>query len=178
MLGMLQLEQQSLEARKQMVTRMGFPMIGLGLNYYVVNKKEMSAQPMNGKDMVMPMITATLPVYRKKYKAMREEAGFLQTANSHNLKATANSLQNEYYQALQSFQDADRRVKLYAGQYQLASKTLEIILTSYSSSSTSLTDVLRLRQQTLDYSNRQTEAIADYNTALAWMRRLGNIEID
>jgi outer membrane protein TolC len=178
MLGMLQLEQQSLEARKQMVTRMGFPMIGLGLNYSVVNKKEMSAQPMNGKDMVMPMITATLPVYRKKYKAMREEAGFLQTANSHNLKATANSLQNEYYQALQSFQDADRRVKLYAGQYQLASKTLEIILTSYSSSSTSLTDVLRLRQQTLDYSNRQTEAIADYNTALAWMRRLGNIEID
>ena len=32
MLGMLKFEEQSLEARKQMVTRMGYPMIGLGLN--------------------------------------------------------------------------------------------------------------------------------------------------
>src|SRR5659263_79700 len=32
MLGMLHFEQQSLEARKQMVTRMSYPMIGLGLN--------------------------------------------------------------------------------------------------------------------------------------------------
>ncbi|MDD2306793.1 MAG: TolC family protein [Prolixibacteraceae bacterium] len=172
MLGMLQFEQQSLEARKQMVTKMSYPMVGLGLNYSLINKSEMSTSPMNGKDMVMPMITASLPIYRKKYKAMRDEADFLKSANVQNYKAVANSLHTEYYQALQLYQDAQRRTKLYADQYQLASKSLDIMFKSFASSGTSLTDILRVRQQTLDYEYRQVEAIADYNTSVAWLKRL------
>jgi outer membrane protein TolC len=172
MLGMLQFEKQSLEARKQMVTKMGYPMVGLGLNYSLINKSEMSTSPMNGKDMVMPMITATLPIYRKKYKAMRDEADFLKSANTQNYLATSNSLQTEYYQALQLYQDADRRIKLYADQYQLASKTLRILIKSFASSGSSLTDILRVRQQTLDYNYKQVEAVADYNTSIAWIKRL------
>jgi outer membrane protein TolC len=172
MLGMLQFEQQSLEARKQMVTKMGYPMVGLGLNYSLINKSGMSTSPMNGNDMIMPMVTATLPIYRKKYRAMREETDFLKTANVQNYMATANSLQTEYYQAMQLYQDAQRRIKLYAGQYQLASKTLDIMFRSFASSGSSLTDVLRVRQQTLDYEYRQVEAVADYNTSIAWLKRL------
>ena len=172
MLGMLQFEQQSLEARKQMVTKMSFPMVGLGLNYSLISKNEMSTSPMNGKDMVMPMVTATLPIYRKKYKAMRDETDFLKSANFQNYKAVANSLQNEYYQAMQLYQDAQRRVKLYAGQFQLASKSLDIMFKSFASSGSSLTDILRVRQQTLDYEYRQVEAVADYNTSVAWLKRL------
>jgi len=177
MLGMLQFEQQSLEARKQMVTKMGYPMIGLGVNYSLINKSAMSTSPMNGKDMIMPMITATLPIYRKKYRAMREETAFLKSANTQSYKATANSLQTEYYQAIQLYQDAQRRTKLYADQYLLASKSLDIMFKSFASSGSPLTDILRVRQQTLDYEYKQIEAIADYNTSIAWMKRLGNIEI-
>ena len=39
MLGMLKYEQQSYEARRHMVTRMSYPMVGLGLNYSVIKKK-------------------------------------------------------------------------------------------------------------------------------------------
>ena len=172
MLGMLQLEQQSLESRKQMVTKMGYPMVGFGLNYSLINKNPMSTSSMNGKDMIMPMVTATLPIYRKKYKAMREETDFLKSANSQNIKATANSLQTEYYQAIQLYQDAQRRVKLYENQYRLASKSLEIMFKSFASSGTSLTDILRVRQQTLDYEYKQIEAVADNNTSIAWLKRL------
>jgi len=172
MLGMLQFEQQSLEARKQMVTKMSYPMVGFGINYSLINKSSMSTSPMNGKDMVMPMVTATLPIYRKKYKAMRDEVDFLKTANSQNYKATANSLQTEYYRAMQLYLDAQRRVKLYADQYELASKTLDIMFKSFAVSATNLTDILRVRQQTLDYEYRQVEAIADYNTSIAWLQRL------
>ncbi|MCK9413608.1 MAG: TolC family protein [Prolixibacteraceae bacterium] len=178
MLGMLQFEQQSLEARKQMVTKMSYPMVGLGLNYSLINKSEMSTSPMNGKDMIMPMVTVTLPIYRKKYKAMQTETDLLKSANSQNYKATANALQTEYYQAMQLFQDAHRRTKLYADQYRLASKTLDILFKSFATSGASLTDILRVRQQTLDYEYKQTEAVADYNTSVAWMKRLGNIEIN
>ncbi len=37
---MLDFEKQSLEARKKMVTRMGYPMVGLGINYSVIGKSD------------------------------------------------------------------------------------------------------------------------------------------
>ncbi len=174
MLGMLDFEKQSLEARKKMVTRMGYPMIGLGLNYSIVSKSAtaMGTPDMNGRDMIMPMVVLTLPIYRKKYTAMQNEAELLKSATSENYQATANSLESEYYQAVLLYQDAQRRLKLYENQYQLASKSFDLIVKSYSTSSSGLTDVLRVRQQTLDYELRQVEALADFNTAIAWLKRL------
>jgi outer membrane protein TolC len=174
MLGMLDFEKQSIEARKKMVTRMGYPMIGLGLNYSLISRANVSmGEPsMNGKDMIMPMVTITLPIYRKKYYAMVKEADLLATATSLNYQATTNSLQAEYYQAVQLYQDSQRRIKLYDNQYQLASKSLDLMLKSFSVSTSALTDVLRIRQQTFDYELKQVEAIADFNTAIAWLKRL------
>jgi outer membrane protein TolC len=172
MLGMLKFEEQSLEARRQMVTRMGYPMVGLGLNYSLINKSPMSTLPMNGNDMIMPMVTLTLPIYRKKYKAMQEEVVLMKTATAQGLQATANSLQTEYYETVQNYQDAQRRVTLYARQNQLANQSLNIMMKSFSSSGAGLTDILRVRQQTLDYGLKQLDALADFNTAIAKLNRL------
>jgi outer membrane protein TolC len=177
MLGMLEYEKQSIDARKKMVSHMGYPMVGLGLNYSLINKSSipMGEPSMNGKDMVMPMLTVTLPIYRKKYNAMQTEADLLKTATELNYQATANSLQTEYYEAVQSYHDAKRRVKLYNNQYDLASKSLDLLLKSFAVSSADLTEVLRMRQQTLDYELKQIEAVADLNTSIAWLKRLGNL---
>ena len=136
----------------------------------------MSTSEMNGKDMIMPMITVTLPIYRRKYKAMQTEAELLKIASAQNYAASANSLQTEYYQAVQLYQDARRRMKLYANQYLLANKTMAIKLRSFSTSGSGLADVLRIRQQTLDYELKQIEAITDFNTSIAWLKRLGSNE--
>ena len=103
---------------------------------------------------------------------MRTEADLLKTATTQNYKATSNSLQTEYYQAIQLYQDAQRRISLYANQYSLANKTLNIMLKSFATSGSSLTDILRIRQQTLDYEFKQVEALTDYNTSTAWLKRL------
>lgn len=172
MLNMLNYEKDAYQARKKMATGMGYPMVGLGVNYSVIGRSDMSASSMNGKDMLMPMVSVTLPVYRKKYIAMREEADLLSKASSQNYQATSNSLNTELYEAVQLYQDAQRRVTLYQNQYLLASKSFEIMLKSFSTSSASLTDVLRVRQQTLDYEIKQIKAITDLNTAKAWLNRL------
>ena len=103
---------------------------------------------------------------------MQTEAELLKTAASQNYQAISNSLQTEYYRAIQSYQDAQRRIKLYNNQYQLASKSLDLILKSFSVSASALIDVLRIRQQTLDYELKQVEAVADLNTSIAWLKRL------
>lgn len=172
MLKMLNNETEAYRARKKMVTGMGYPMVGLGLNYSLTGRSDMSTASMNGKDMIMPMVSVTLPIYRRKYTAMREEADLLRKASSENFQATSNLLTTEYYSAVQLYEDALRRVKLYEGQFTLASKSLEIMLKSFSASAVSLTDVLRVSQQTLDYELKQVEAITDLNTAIAWLTRL------
>ncbi len=172
MLLMLQYEQQSLEARRKMVTRMGYPMLGVGVNYSLINKSEMSTSSMNGKDMIMPMLVVTLPVYRKKYKAMQSEAVLLKNAKTQEYNTAVNDLQAEYYEALALYQDSELKAGLYSEQYLLANKTLDIMLKSFSTSGSGLTDVLRIRQQTLDYELKQINAMADHNTAVAWLKRL------
>lgn len=172
MLGMLQFEQQSLDSRNKMVAKMQYPMIGVGLNYSVINKNEMSASPMNGKDMVMPMVTLTLPIYRRKYKAMQSEVGMLKTATSQNYAASANELKTVYFQAVQLYQDAQRRLHLFTNQRLLSGKSLEIMIKSYAGSATELSDILRIQQQNLDYSYKQIESVADINTAVALLKRL------
>jgi outer membrane protein TolC len=172
MLGMLRFEQRSLDARKKMVSRMGYPMIGLGLNYSVISRNEMSASAMNGKDMVMPMVTVTLPVYRKKYHAMQAEADLLKKASSENLTASANNLRTEYARAVQTYQEARRRITLYGNQSLLAGKSFDIMMKSFAVSGSGLADLLRAQQQFLDYSNKHLEAIADLNSSIAWLKRL------
>lgn len=46
------------------------------------------------------------------------------------------------------------------------------MIKSYSASSSNLTDILRIRQQTLDYELKHVEALVDYNTAIAWLKKI------
>lgn len=172
MIMMLDFERQSLDARKEMVTRMGYPMIGLGLNYSFISQNTMSSSAMNGKDMIMPMAKITLPIYRKKYRSMQNEASLMEKSAGYNRDAVSNSLEVEYYSALQSYQDALRRVKLYSVQLDLAKRSLSILLKSFASSGADLTEILQTRQQTLDYELKSVEAVTDCNISIARIRQL------
>jgi outer membrane protein TolC len=174
MLAMSRYEQQSIDSRRQMIKRMGYPMLGVGVNYSLIGRNEMSISAMNGKDMIMPMLTLSLPIYRKKYKAMRNEANYLKEASVQVYNASLNTLQNDYYEAVQQYEDAVRRVKLYQNQAQLAQSSLDIMIQRYAGSGASLSDVLRIRQQTLDFESRKVEAVAELNSAVVWLERIVN----
>jgi hypothetical protein len=49
---------------------------------------------------------------------------------------------------------------------------MDIRIKTFSTSTSSLTDILRVRQQLFDYELKQVEALTDYNKAVAWMKRL------
>ena len=55
---------------------MSYPMIGIGLQYSLINKMDhpIGMADMNGKDMVMPMVKISLPLFRRKYNAQQRES--------------------------------------------------------------------------------------------------------
>ena len=172
MLAMIDYEKKALDARERMAKGMGLPMTGLGVSYAPIGRSAMSASEMNGRDMIMPMISITLPIYRKKYRAMREEASLMQNAASLNRRATATGLQTDYYEALRMYDDAQSRRELYQTQFTLASRSLDLVLKGYSAATADLTDVLRLQQQALDYHLGMVDAVADRNIAVARLNQL------
>jgi len=172
MLTMLQYDQLSIDARKRMQQKMGLPMVGVGLNYSVISKSEMSTSPMNGQDMIMPMLSVTLPIYRKKYKAMQTESSYLKSASENNYVATANALKIAYLEALQQYHDAKRKIKLYQNQRELTQKSIEILLKSFATSSVGLTEIVQVQQQMLDYEMKEVEAVVEYNKAISQLKRL------
>ena len=167
MVKMYEAESEANTAKLEMVTRMGYPMFGLGLNYSVIQKRDGVAPMMNGKDMTMPMISLTLPIYRKKYKAMRQEAELMRNAATVSAENVTNDLRVNFQETMQNLNDAGRRIKLYTEQAILADKSVQLLITSFSTGETDFEEVLRMEQQLLDYQFKKVEAVVDKNTSIA-----------
>jgi len=167
MIRMYEADREANEARIIMATKMGYPMVGIGFNYSLIRKTPDLTSMMNGKDMIMPMVTATLPIYRKKYGALRREAGFLRDAAAESAINAGNELTVKYREAIQLYNDAGRRSELFERQASLAEKTIVLLTRSFSTSGTDFEEILRMRLQLLDYQFRQIEALVDRNTAVA-----------
>ena len=167
MVKIYEAESEANAAKLAMVTRMGYPMVGLGLNYSIVKKRDGVPPMMNGNDMIMPMISVTLPIYRKKYKAMRHEAEFMRDAATVSAENVTNNLRVNFQETMQNLNDAGRRVKLYTEQTLLANKSVQLLITSFSANGTDFEEVLRMEQQLLDYQFKKVEAVVDKNTSIS-----------
>ena len=82
MLTMLEAEGNAYRAKAEMDKKMSYPMLGIGLQYSLIGKKPEdmsmgSMSGMNGKDMFMPMLKISLPIFRKKYNAQQQEASII-----------------------------------------------------------------------------------------------------
>lgn len=172
MVRMYVADREANEARIKMAEKMGYPMIGLGLSYTVIQKFPEINSMMNGKDMVMPMVTATLPVYRKKYRAQKLEAGYLRDAADESAGYAKNNLQVNFREAVQLYEDAGRRAELYTRQATLAGRTITLLTRSFSVAGTDFEEILRMQQQLLDYEFKRIEALVDSNRAAATIQSI------
>ena len=172
MIRMFDAEQAAYAVKKRMVTKMGYPMFGVGLDYAVIDKRVGNTSMMNGNDMVMPMLTITLPIYRNKYKSMIKEAELNRLSASQAKQNETNDLQVKYSEILTSLNDAERRITLDKGQIDLAQRTLSLLITGFSTSGNKYDELLRMEQQLLDYRFQLVEAVVDQNSAVAMLTNL------
>jgi outer membrane protein TolC len=172
MLKMLEQDEQAYIAQGKMNQKMGLPMIGLGLQYDIFQSRANSESMMNGRNMLMPMATVTIPLWRKKYTASVKESDFMRQSVIEQKQEVSNQLMVNYEDALKDFKDADRRVKLYQEQTSLANQALNILIVQYSTEGSNFEEVLRMQQQLLDYRLKYLDALIDGNIAVAMMERL------
>lgn len=174
MLAMLASETESYAIMEEKAKKMGLPMLGLGLNYMPIVPREGNTSAMNGNDMFMPMLSVSIPIYRKKYNAMQSEARLMQEAGKQQTIDLKNNLLVQYRQFVQNLNDAERRIVLYKEQEDLARKTTELLLSGFATTGSDYEEVLRMQLKVLDYGFNHIEAIVDYNTNVAMSEMLMN----
>jgi outer membrane protein TolC len=163
----LDLKLQAGKATELAAHKQGLPKFGLGLDYVLVGERNDITSTDNGKDVIMPMISVSIPVFRGKYKASVKEARLLQESYAFQKQEVANTLISEYEMAWFQVQQQLQLVSLYKQQVQTSEQSLNLLFTSYGNSGKEFEEVLRMQQQLLKYQKMSATALTQYQLALA-----------
>ncbi len=167
LLNSLELKVKAVEASERAAIKQGFPKIGLGLDYVMVDKRTDMVVPDNGKDVLMPMVTVSLPIFRKKYKAAVKEAELMQESYTLQKTEMTNSLLSNYEMAFFDIRQQTDLVSLFDEQITESKQALNLLFTSYGNSGKDFEEVLRMQQQLLKYDKLKITALKQYKIALA-----------
>ncbi len=167
MLKALDLKIQSAQAQEEVAKKMGLPGIGVGVDYVLVGERMDMNVPDNGQNVLMPMVTKSLPIFRGKYKAAVKEAQFTQSAIASSKKDFENNLVSSYEMTWFELERALQLIELYREQITKTEQVIELLLTAYSNSGQDFEEILRMQQQLLQFQMAETIAFKDYYTAIA-----------
>ncbi|HSH20378.1 MAG TPA: TolC family protein [Draconibacterium sp.] len=172
MLNALDLKFKASEAGERAAQRQGLPKLGVGLDYVVVGERTDMALSDNGKDVLMPMVSMSIPLFRKKYDAAEKEAQLMQESYAFQKTEMENSLTSSYEMAWFQIQQQMQLLSLYEQQIQTSQHSLNLLFTSYGNSGKEFEEVLRMQQQLLKYEKMKATAEVQYQTALAKLNYL------
>jgi outer membrane protein TolC len=162
MLLMLDKESMAYQKQAEMAKLEGMPMLGAGVNYMMFSPRPesgmiggmegMAYMPAGmGRNMIMPMVTMTLPIYRKKYKSMEREATYWMESTQNQRQELENLLTTEFETVLASIKDSDRKLLLLDEQIELMKQTLDLSVTSYATDGSSFEEILSIQRELLDF---------------------------
>lgn len=172
MLSMYQAEIGAYEQQGKMAKLEGRPMLGAGVNYMTFAPRPENGMEMGGDNMVMPMVTMTLPIYRKKINSKIKEIEFLKESAQLDRQKAENLLAMEWANAFRSWEESERNFRLYEDQILLVNQQIQLLVTSFTSNATGLEEVLRANQQLLEYQQKRINALNQQQQSLAQLEAL------
>jgi len=167
LLESMDLKIQASEASVRVAQKQGMPKLGAGVDYVLVGERKDMMIPDNGKNVLMPMITMSLPIFRGKYKSAQKEAELMQESYKLEKSELNNKLFGSYYRYSSDIQIQQNLISLYSRQVITTKQTLELLYHSYSNSGKDFEEVLRVQQQLLEFQKMKLKAMVAYKTSLA-----------
>ncbi len=165
-LNALDLKVRSSQAAEEAATRQGLPKIGAGIDYVIVEEGPLAAAD-NGKDVLMPMVSVSIPIFREKYRASVREAKLNQDRYTLQKEEVSNMLETGYEMTMFELEQQQELLALYRKQVQTSEQSLNLLFSAYGNSGKEFEEVLRMQQQLLKYEKLVAGAEAKYLVALA-----------
>jgi outer membrane protein TolC len=149
------------------------PNIGIGLDYVAVGPA-INDIPDSGKDILMPMVSLSLPIYGKKNRSrIRERELSLESLDLYR-ENLENKLESDLKSTLNTYEDSERNYGLYKNLTEKSDQALRVLVTDYSSANKDFEELLRMQQLLLTYELALEKSIVERYKAEAKLNYIFN----
>ncbi|MGQ3676923.1 TolC family protein [Tenacibaculum discolor] len=140
------------------------PMIGFGLDYVNVEKRTDMNVVDNGKDIIMPMVSLSIPIFNKKNKSISKQNKLQQEEILSQKEQRYNTLESVLYRAV-----SDRNASVINYRTQLknleqAKNAEQILVKSYETGAIDFNDVLDIQELQLKFQTNMITSEVTYYT--------------
>jgi len=153
---------QSIEQSELLNQKESSPMIGFGLDYINVSERPDMNFSDNGKDIVMPMVSVSIPIFNKKYKSISKQNELEQQEINYQKQERLNSLKTVLDKAINDRISARISHKTAIKNLKQAKDAEQILIKSYETGTIDFNDVLDIQELQLKFQINQIESVKGY----------------
>lgn len=149
------------------------PDLGFGLDYIPVAERNDMSFSDNGKDIIMPMVTVSIPIFNSKFKSKTIQNDLRQEEISAQKMNQKNKLKTLLSKAISSRESARIKYNIQEKNYRQAKDAEEILIKNYETGTINFNDVLDIQELQLKFQMNQIEAVKNYYMESALINYLG-----
>ncbi|MGO4911791.1 TolC family protein [Leeuwenhoekiella sp. W20_SRS_FM14] len=138
------------------------PKLGVGLDYIPVSERTDMNMLDNGKDVVMPMISVSVPIFNSKYKSVSRQNELKQEELSAQKNQRLNTLKNFFADALKNRNTARINYTKEVKNLKQARDAEEILLKNYETGTLDFNEILDIQELQLQFNKNQINAVQRY----------------
>ncbi|TXD46016.1 TolC family protein [Polaribacter sp. IC073] len=150
------------------------PTLGFGLDYISVSERTDMNVVDNGKDIIMPMVSVTIPIFNNRYKSISKQNKMRQQEIQLQKNARLNVLKSELARTISQRNQARIKFNTQHKNLKQAKNAEEILIRSYETGTINFNDVLDIQELQLKFQMNQIESVKSYYTETTIINYLTN----
>ena len=150
------------------------PNIGFGLDYIPVSERPDMSFSDNGKDIVMPMVSFSIPIFNNRYKSISKQNELRQKEIESQKIERLNLLETTFAKAIAMRNQARINFNTQEKNLKQARDAEEILIKNYETGTIDFNDVLDIQELQLKFQMNSIEAVKSYYVQSAVINYLTN----
>lgn len=138
------------------------PRIGFGLDYVPVSERPDLSFSDNGKDILMPMISVSIPVFNKKYDSKSKQNELKQLEITSQKNNRLNVLESAFAKAISRRNQARIQYNMQVKNIKQTNDAEEILIKGYEAEAINFNELLDIQELGLKFKINQITAISAY----------------
>ncbi|GAA4275674.1 TolC family protein [Aquimarina mytili] len=142
--------------------RESLPMVGFGVDYLPVSERTDMNPIDNGKDVLMPMVSVSIPIFNNRYKSITRQNELRQQEIETQKEQRLNVLESAFAKAISQRNQARIKFNTQSKNLKQAKDAEQILIKNYETGTIDFNDVLDIQELQLKFQINQINAITKY----------------
>ena len=153
---------ESIEQSELLNQKESAPDIGFGLDYVPVSERVDMDLSDNGKDILMPMVSLSIPIFNNRYRSVSKQNELRQQEIQSQKSERLNTLKTAFANATSQRNQARIKFETQEKNLEQALDAEEILIKNYETGTIDFNDVLDIQELQLKFQTNQIEAVQLY----------------